>query len=144
MSSSIASYLKVGGATVAVLLLLLCLTFDSHRDRYILKTGIQPLDRSLHVTLRTGIDAARSTQGDYLWVQGYHANLRSHPDLATGQIIEVLEHNDYCKVLARTPEKTTIEGLGTDYWYQVQSGDQQGWVFGKLVNVEYTRYGQTS
>lgn len=144
MSSSIVSYLKVGGAAVAVLSLVVWLSLDTHQDRYILKTGIQPLDRSLHTTLRHTIDAALSPQGDYLWVQGYEANLRSRPDLTTGRVLTVLDHNHYCRIIDRTPQKVTIEGLGTDYWYHVESGDRRGWVFGKLVNVEYTKYGEAS
>ncbi len=114
-------------------------TFKEYKGRKVFRTGQQQVDRTTLHGARQFIKGVLSVNGDYLYIKGFHANLRQAPHLEA-HIITNLKHNTYCQILDQSHAKTSVEPLGLDYWYQVQVGDTIGWVFGKLVQLETDNY----
>lgn len=114
-------------------------TFKEYKGRKAFQSGHQLVDDASLFSARKAIKTILSFSGDYLYVKGYEANLRSAPD-TSAVILLKLKHNNYCKILDQSTSKTNIGSLGSDYWYKVKTQNQVGWVFGKLVQLETDNY----
>lgn len=69
---------------------------------------------------------------DELMITGDKVNIRSEPDSEMENAIAQLNNGDICKVIA-TGDMVTI-GDKTDYWYQINHPDVEGWVFGAFTS----------
>lgn len=72
--------------------------------------------------------------GEFLNIKGDNVNVRSEPSISVGVVKFQLFDNHQVEVIAKTTEKYIVDGYGKDFWYYIKSGEDQGWVFGKLTD----------
>ena len=82
--------------------------------------------------------------GSYTYIKGDRVNLRSKPIIESNNIIAKLDFNDKCIIQRKTTALEIISPYGEDYWYEVNYGDNVGWIFGKFLTEEPTQMDYTT
>ena len=77
-------------------------------------------------------EAASNLAEDELMVTGDNVNVRSAPDVKQENKVFQLHAGDLCKILKRG-DMDEIGGK-LDYWYNISSDGQTGWIFGTFTS----------
>jgi hypothetical protein len=94
-------------------------------------TGGNTTSDSVKSTVQDENGSTASMIADHLLIEGKDIWVRAKP--YSGDVLMKLNTGDGCKVIERG-EKDQIKDR-SDYWYKIEFGGKQGWVFGSQTNL---------
>lgn len=68
-------------------------------------------------------------------ITGRYVNVRLEPS-SNSVIMGRVYINEKCMVLEKSTFETSILNYGTNYWYKIRSNRNEGWVFGKFIDLK--------